>query len=142
MVKGLLDQTINKKTFCEYAIAIYQNDNFPHAKKWLQWYLHAERGLMIFSASGKQWFMEKNNKNGQESMGMLIQQSCQTKNPTLGNCYQHLIIFCNWRVDVKLAREKTGIQTTHNGTFKCKQVNDGRAPDCTSQLIGKHFGPG
>ncbi len=44
-------------------------------------------------------------------MDMLIQQSCQTKNPTLGYCYQHLILLCNWRVDMKLASEKTGIQT-------------------------------
>ncbi len=40
MVNGLLDQTISKKIFHECAIEIYHKDNFPNAKKWLQWYLH------------------------------------------------------------------------------------------------------
>ncbi len=142
MVRSLLDPAINKKTFRIRAESIYHRENFPKANKWLQWYLHSDRGPMIFPALGKVWFMEKNNTNGQESMGMLIQQSCQTKNPTLGDCYKHLVEFCNWRVDWKLTKEKTGLRTMYNGTHKRKQVNDGRAPDRTSQLIGKRRGPG
>lgn len=57
--------------------------------------LHSDCGPIILPTLGKVWFMEKNITNGQESMGILIQQSCQTMNPTLGDCYKHIVNFCN-----------------------------------------------
>jgi len=140
---SLLDKEISMEDFNKQVKKLKKE--FPKSKKWIDWYLHECRRSLIFPVFGKVAFSDcGNNTNGQESQGKLIQLSDPLENPSILVCFRHLLRYANNCVDMELSSITTGLITRYHGSRKRKQVNDGRAPDRTSQLSpgSKRLPPG
>jgi hypothetical protein len=74
--------------------------NFPKCKKWLDWYLHSDRAR------------EYPNTNAEESMGNVVQLSCEQKQPTISQLYLHLFMLAS-KHDAKYVAACQGYETQY-----------------------------
>lgn len=113
--------------------------NFPKCKKWLDWYLHSDRAKLLFPAKKNYSFVggEYPNTNAEESMGNVVQLSCEQKQPTISQLYLHLFMLAS-KHDAEYVAACQGYETQYPTRKKKRnRSNDGRAPDSCKLLFNK-----
>ena len=132
-----MKEPMNIEVFRELVISI--KSDFKKCTKWLDWYLHKDRGKLIFRAIADEPFISDcHNTNAEESMGHSIQMSCEHDNSTFVQMYFH---WFQWAT--KMDFEYTcaiADEPTRYGKPRAKRscTNDGRAPDTNVSIFGNN----